>query len=457
MLKFLFLASLSFLLFWSINSLPVKETSTEKDPHKKDDESPTHNLENIIEYERYLKEVVGLLESDPEFRKRLDNVSEADIRTGKIAQELELVDHSVRSKLDELKRNELERIRGLARELYEKSNDIDRAHLKVGEHIDHVNQHTFEVEDLRKLIIKTGEDLAEADRRRREEFKEYELQKEFEKQEKLRAMDEEHRKKYEQEVKEMTEKHNKHAPIHHPGSKDQLEEVWEKQDHMEPEDFDPKKFFMMHDVDGNGFWDEQEVKALFKIELDKVYQQGLPEDDMRERVEEMERMREHVFKEADTNRDHLISFEEFMDQTKRREFEQDQGWETVDQQPQFTHEEYLEFERRRQEEIQRLIAEGRLPAHPNMPNGYYPNDGGHYQVPHPNEIPQYHPNVPPPQYHQQAPQQPMQAHQQQMHQQYQAQQTQQAQANQQMGQNQAQAPPVQNQQQQQRNEIPQKH
>lgn len=231
----------------------------------------------------------------------------------------------MRTKLDELKRSELERLRGLALQIYEKTNNIDREHLKIAEHLDHENQHTFEIEDLRKLIVKTGEDLAEADRRRREEFKEYELQKEFEKQEKLRAMDEEHRKKYEEEVKAMTEKHNKHERVHHPGSKDQLEEVWEKQDHMAPEDFDPKKFFMMHDVDGNGFWDEQEVKALFKTELDKVYQSGLPEDDMRERAEEMERMREHVFKEADTNNDHLLSFQEFIDQTRRREFQQDQG------------------------------------------------------------------------------------------------------------------------------------
>lgn len=52
------------------------------------------------------------------------------------------------------------------------------------------------------------------------------------------------------------------------------------------------------------------------------------------------------------------------------------GWETVDQQPQFTHEEYLEFERRRQEEIQRLIAEGRLPPHPQMPYAYDPNMQG---------------------------------------------------------------------------------
>lgn len=112
------------------------------------------------------------------------------------------------------------------------------------------------------------------------------------------------------------------------------------------------------DVDGNNYWDETEVKALFIKELDKVYQSGLPEDDMRERVEEMERMREHVFREADTNHDSLISMDEFIAQTKREEFNRDPNWDTVDNQPQFTHEEYLEFERRRQEEIQRLIAQG---------------------------------------------------------------------------------------------------
>lgn len=115
---------------------------------------------------------------------------------------------------------------------------------------------------------------------------------------------------------------------------------------------------LISDLDGNNFWDETEVKALFVKELDKVYQQGLPEDDMRERVEEMERMREHVFREADTNHDNLISLEEFIAQTKREEFNRDPNWDTVDNQPQFTHEEYLEFERRRQEEVQRLIAQG---------------------------------------------------------------------------------------------------
>lgn len=61
--------------------------------------------------------------------------------------------------------------------------------------------------------------------------------------------------------------------------------------------------FFFLDVDGNGFWDQTEVKALFIKELDKMYQAGAPEDDMRERAEELERMREHVFRETDRNGD----------------------------------------------------------------------------------------------------------------------------------------------------------
>lgn len=270
------------------------------------------------------------------------------------------MNHNVRSKLNELKRHELERLRHFAKQAYEAQNGIDRRHMKIPEHLDHKNSATFEVEDLKKLIQKTADDLAEADRKRREEFKEYELQKEFEKQEHLRELDETHKKQFEDELKKNVEKHNKHEKVHHPGSQAQLEEVWEKQDHMDGQEFDPKTFFMLHDLDSNGFWDENEVKILFIKELDKVYQQGMPEDDMRERAEEMERMREHVFKEADTNKDNLISYQEFLDQTKRDEYQRDPGWDTVDQVPQYTHEEYLEFERRRHEEIQRLMAEGKV-------------------------------------------------------------------------------------------------
>lgn len=113
-------------------------------------------------------------------------------------------------------------------------------------------------------------------------------------------------------------------------------------------------------MDGNGYWDEPEVKALFIKELDKVYKAGSPDADMNERAEEMERMREHVFNETDTNKDRLISLKEFIEQTERDEYNRDPEWQTLDEQPQYTHEEYLEFERRRKEEIDRLVAQGQV-------------------------------------------------------------------------------------------------
>ena len=110
-------------------------------------------------------------------------------------------------------------------------------------------------------------------------------------------------------------------------------------------------------------WDFDEVKALFLKELDKMYQAGAPEDDMRERMEEMERMREHVFQEADSNRDGLISYEEFLAQTQKSDFNSDPGWETLDQQPQYTREEYEKFEQQRHHEIEAMIANGHVSAH----------------------------------------------------------------------------------------------
>lgn len=147
------------------------------------------------------------------------------------------------------------------------------------------------------------------------------------------------------------------------------------------------------DLDGNGFWDQDEVKALFLKELDKLYTEGAPEDDIYERREEMERMREHVFNEADLNHDGLIryipqiikpysefmlidyqnhtkrrhvlfyvfaycSYQEFLEQTKKPDFQQDEGWQGLDEQQIYSQQEYEAFQRHRQEEIQKMIAKG---------------------------------------------------------------------------------------------------
>lgn len=56
---------------------------------------------------------------------------------------------------------------------------------------------------------------------------------------------------------------------------------------MDKEDFDPKTFFAMHDMNGDKYLDRGELESLFQRELDKVYEPGHPEDDPREREEEV--------------------------------------------------------------------------------------------------------------------------------------------------------------------------
>jgi len=63
------------------------------------------------------------------------------------------------------------------------------------------------------------------------------------------------------------------------------------------------------------------------LQLDKVYNSSNPEDDMVERDEEMNRMREHVFTEIDKDQDGFVSLEEFMKSTQTEDFEKDESWD----------------------------------------------------------------------------------------------------------------------------------
>ena len=58
--------------------------------------------------------------------------------------------------------------------------------------------------------------MEEIDKQRRSEFKRYELEKEAEKRERLRLMDEEQRNAEIEKLEEMKKKHADHPKIHHP-------------------------------------------------------------------------------------------------------------------------------------------------------------------------------------------------------------------------------------------------
>jgi len=348
------------LYFSSVTSAPVKAPVPSVDPKENVADPNDVEADTGLEYDRYLREVVSILEEDEKFREKLANTSIDDIKTGAIAHQLEYVSHHIRTKLDELKRREVGRLRDLARQRRAMDNmgKVAANDKLFPNHIDHSNPHTFETEDLKRLIKEATRDLEEQDKVRREEFKRYEMEKEHRKREELAKLSEEERKKEKEKLENMDKKHKDHEKIHHPGSKDQLEEVWEETDHLDKEDFNPRTFFTMHDTNSDGYLDELEVEALFERELGKMYNEDNPEDDMVEKEEERNRMREHVFGEVDKDKDYLISLEEFIQGTQGEEYEKDEGWKTVDEEEQqFTEDELQAYEKEllEQEEKERKI------------------------------------------------------------------------------------------------------
>ncbi|XP_019375206.1 PREDICTED: nucleobindin-2 isoform X2 [Gavialis gangeticus] len=325
--------------------IDIDKTKVKGEPHVEGEK--IENPDTGLYYDEYLRQVIDVLETDKHFREKLQTADIEEIKNGKLSKELDLVSHHVRTRLDELKRQEVARLRMLIKAKMDSIQDTGIDHqalLKQFEHLNHQNPDTFEPKDLDMLIKAATSDLENYDKTRHEEFKKYEMMKEHERREYLKTLNEEKRQEEESKYEEQKKKHGDHPKINHPGSKDQLKEVWEEADGLDPNDFDPKTFFKLHDVNNDGFLDEQELEALFTKELEKVYDPKNEEDDMVEMEEERLRMREHVMNEVDLNRDRLVTLEEFLKATEKKEFLEPDSWETLDQQQLFTEEELKEFE-----------------------------------------------------------------------------------------------------------------
>ena len=55
---------------------------------------------------------------------------------------------------------------------------------------------------------------------------------------------------------------------------------------------------------------------------------------------------------------YIFSFEEFMEQTKKAEFEQDAGWKGLDEEELYSQQEYEAYQHQREEEIRKLVESG---------------------------------------------------------------------------------------------------
>ncbi|KAF3699811.1 Protein tyrosine phosphatase receptor type f polypeptide-interacting protein alpha-3 [Channa argus] len=296
------------------------------------EEVQEESIDTGLYYDRYLREVIEVLETDPHFREKLQTANTEDIKNGRLSKELDLVSHHVRTRLDELKRQEVSRLRMLLKAKLDSKNtqslQMDHASLlKQFEHLDPHNQNTFEAKDLELLISTATKDLENYDAERHEEFKRYEMLKEHERREYLKSLDQEKREREEKRLQELKEKHRQHPKVNAPV-----------------------------DTNEDGVLDEQELEALFTKELEKVYDPKNEEDDMMEMEEERLRMREHVMKNVDTNKDRLVTLEEFLKSTEKKEFSNPKEWETLDTKLVYTDEELRRFEaelRDKEEELKR--------------------------------------------------------------------------------------------------------
>ncbi|XP_054163759.1 LOW QUALITY PROTEIN: nucleobindin-2-like [Oppia nitens] len=341
-------------------------------PTKETEDKVNKEIDDLgLEYGRYLQQVVEALEQDKTFAAKLENVSQEEIKSGAVARELDFVAHHVRNRLDELKRVEMDRLRALTKKEAQAGEDesgrrwrtlgadsaaIGKRKTEIwtktqfsyeADHVDGGNPHSFEAEDLQKLIRAATKDLEELDAKRRNDFKEYEMEKQLIYEENLKNMTSEERKETEKKHEEMEKRHKEHPKVHHPGSKQQLEQVWEEKDGMPKQEFNPKVFFQMHDINSDGFLDPQEIEAILTLEVRKLYSERNSDDDPNEMQEEFHRMREHIYKEADVNRDGLISKKEFLEFTRRMEFERDDGWKGLDETKVYSDEELANYRQHR--------------------------------------------------------------------------------------------------------------
>ena len=194
------------------------------------------------------------------------------------------------------------------------------------------------------------------------------MEKRFLEEQRMRHIKSEVRRKKELESIEAQKAMRATVNVNHPMSEDAAKDVWEENEQLPKDEFNPKTFFALNDLDSNGLLDLEEVRIVLKKELENAYdtkdkrdlENAYDTNDKRELKEEMERMRDHIYKEVDKNGDLMIDFEEFMEQINEKD-ESKKKWDTLDNEPSFSDAEFEEFEKKRVNDIRDDMAKGKKP------------------------------------------------------------------------------------------------
>lgn len=197
---------------------------------------------------------------------------------------------------------------------------------------------------LGKENIEFKDQLKEFDAERRTKYLRVDKRHKLSKEEKFRLLAESERLQKEKILIEENQI-KESSKLNHPGSREHLESVWTESDGFDKDTFTPTAFFRFHDKNGDNFLDILEVEAFFISEIRKVY--GSKELNYEAR-EKLALMREHLMPEIDINQDELVSLEEFIVYTSSNErFNNNEGWQTLDQFDRYSQEDLKEFAKER--------------------------------------------------------------------------------------------------------------
>lgn len=307
------------------------------------------------EYQRYLDEMSEAMLTDKALRDEIikelssitseEELSKEDAELLRIASHLQ--DEELRTEVDEQERIVVERQRRMAR----RENEHE---LEIPIHADEVdfndpdqglwdNPEAHE-KQLRHIAEQRLKLLTNIDETHHQAFVQREMARELRFREQLTSEPSSDKraelaKQHKEEFERIKALHG-----HHPGSQQQLEEVWKETDGLTDEKFDPMVFFHLHDLSNDGYLDTKELEAIFYHEARKLHEIDGHLDELAVQ-EEMRRMREHVEHEADSNKDGMLSQHEFLEMTRRVDFNSDPAWNALV--PEFTEEKLREFESRR--------------------------------------------------------------------------------------------------------------
>ncbi|EDV29512.1 uncharacterized protein TRIADDRAFT_51942 [Trichoplax adhaerens] len=291
-----------------------------------------------------VQETAKLLKEDKELREKIKSNKNEDLgKDGKINPNLQELSRKMIDRFDDLEQEKIREQRKLQNQLRKAEKQQENPNVPF-QNTDGEDPHEV-IERIKERLGEIAEGIRLVEDAKHQEFMRYEYEKLLLEKKNIEEMVKEQSKAAEDDKSGHSNSEEK-AKLHHPGSKAQLQDVWEKDDGFSQGDFSPRSFFAAHDLNGDGQLDFAELDAIMQRESHKLTKNDGSNDEVKMR-KITTGMRNHFVREIDTNKDALISLDEFIKASESKEFEHDEGWDPErEDNEHMDPEEFMRYEQR---------------------------------------------------------------------------------------------------------------